>query len=149
MQGKSISLEATCLAFGCPMWVEAEKFLHLRFHKGQPCYSYMHLLSFTWKYYPVVHHPKCYGCPPPVDGKHRFPLAEVPSSQYWLPLSPFCWGHDTSPSRYLWYYHQCHWVVEVQVLLVYLQSQDLSFTKGVTCAIKDVIWLYRTTWYIF
>ena len=34
MQGESIPMEATCLAFGCPVRAEAEQFIHIRFHEA-------------------------------------------------------------------------------------------------------------------
>ena len=33
VRGEYISMEATCLAFGFPVWEVAEKFLHLHFHE--------------------------------------------------------------------------------------------------------------------
>ena len=34
VQGECISIEATCLAFCCPVQVEAEQFIHIRFHEA-------------------------------------------------------------------------------------------------------------------
>ena len=35
MRGESISMEATCLAFGFPVWAAAEKFRHIHFHEAK------------------------------------------------------------------------------------------------------------------